>query len=96
MSGVLSTMRDLRYTDENSQDNNNIGTSSVDNLAETTVFEANYESSYESNYSSDSESSGFEETAEDREATEFLNELLRNQSKNNGDFERIKSMLVRE
>ena len=87
MSGVLSTLRSIR--DDNRDDNLSSGNNSkIDTESVTSIIE----SSYDSDYSDMVEE--YEETAEDREATEFLNNLLKNQSQKDGDFKRIESLLV--
>lgn len=92
MPGVFSTMRnsdDTNIHDLPSQTNN------YSAIGETKVFES---SSYESNYSSESDDLNsteyLETTAEEIEATAFLNQVLKNQSQKDGDFKRIESMLV--
>ena len=92
MPGVLSTMRDQEDSGSSEAKKQSSATIS-ENVAETTVFES---SSYESDYSNSDESdySDEEVSAEEKEATAFLNELLKNQSKKDGDFKRIESMLV--
>ena len=93
MPGVLSTLRDHDNIDQSN--NNNVP---IINAPETTIFDSSsYESSFESEYSdtdSDNDFFNSEETAEEIEATRFLNELLKNQCRKDGDVERIQSMLV--
>jgi hypothetical protein len=89
MSGVLSTMRyegDLEVTNKkNKSTDTTVVFESSDNDSESS-------SSYDSDFSDlDRE---YEETAEDREATEFLNNLLKNQSQKDGDLKRINALLV--
>ena len=88
MPTILSTMRD---DGDNYNSNNNIPAPATS--ADHYVFESSYDSDYSSN--SGSRIAEYEETAEDIEATSFLNELLKNQSRKDGDFKRIESMLVK-
>ena len=84
MPGVLSTMR--------------YGTNDSDDLpatSRTTIFESSSASSDESdNSDSSSYIAEYEETEEDKEASKFMNNILKDQSRKDGDFQRIESLLV--